>query len=609
MSASHGCNDDKAVIDTFKEALQQRIGIDRYQLWFGRGVQFSVVNLGTVQGREITDVTDKPHASGSFGSATRQRLDVCVEAAFAAERLKKNFLRELRGAAMQAIGVATDVAVTVRSQPIARIDADPSGGINSQPHLPTSDIRGERTDRQQLTGDRQPSRLNAAGSGASDELENRPGGRRRKRRAASSLSNLLNQGQATRDSKAAGRKAGDLTGASSKRPASRSDSATNVASDPTAPRTPKSPSETPAAGHGDSSTESPRGGPGGAAAMTMRDFVAGSCNQLAHTAAVMQCQLPTGTGPLYLYGPSGTGKTHLLTAIADHLRRRHRMRRVIHLTAEQFTNDFCSSVHTSGLPAFRQRYRDVDALLIDDVHFVASKKATLRELLYTVETLNASGRPLVFSANRAPSEIPGLTGELSGRLAAGLVCSMQPLDASTRETILRRYLEVRCPFPVPEDTVTQLNLSLSGDGRMISGIANLVGTLQRMYQRMPTISELRQFGGDFLRSQTPVVSLSTIERAVSDAFGLDDGKLKSGTQTRAISEPRMLAMYLSRQLTSSAFSDIANHFGGRSHSTAISANKKVAGWLEEDKSIGRGAHAMTTRQALDRIESLLRASG
>ncbi len=272
------------------------------------------------------------------------------------------------------------------------------------------------------------------------------------------------------------------------------------------------------------------------AAMTVSNFVLGASNQLAHTAMAMVCQNPGTASPLFLCGPTGTGKTHMLAAIADQLRRRHRMRRVMHLSAEQFTNDFISSVGNSGITAFRRRYREVDALLIDDVQFLGSKQATLRELLYTVETLAGAGRPLVFSGLQSPTEIPGLSRELAGRMAAGLVCPIQPLDMTTREVIFRRWIEDRCPIAVPDAMIEQINSILSGDGRVISGVVNLINTLQRMLGRVPSMDELRRFGGELLRAAKPVATLSVIEMAVCEAFHLLAGHA-AGRITDASGQP------------------------------------------------------------------------
>jgi chromosomal replication initiator protein len=340
---------------------------------------------------------------------------------------------------------------------------------------------------------------------------------------------------------------------------------------------------------------------------TVANFVAGTSNQLAYTALSMVCQDPKTASPIFFCGPTGTGKTHLMAAIAEQLRRRHRMRRVMHLSAEQFTNDFISSVGNSGITAFRRRYREVDALLIDDVQFLGAKKATLREMLYTVETLASEGRPLLFSGLQAPSEIAGLSQELAGRMASGLVCPIQPLDIDIRRQILERWIADRCPLEVPASLLDQINPMLAGDGRVVSGVANMINTLQRMFGRVPTLDEIRQFGGNLLRAATPIATLSVIETAVCDAFHLPHHTLRGRSQTRAVTGPRMLAMYLARQLTASAYSEIATHFGGKSHSTAISAENNVKQWLQNGKSIGRGQLAMSTREAVARVENLLRS--
>ena len=177
----------------------------------------------------------------------------------------------------------------------------------------------------------------------------------------------------------------------------------------------------------------------------------------------------------------------------------------------------------------------------------------------------------------------------------------------TRETLLRRALTERCKIEVPDDVVTTINSVLAGDGRVVSGMANLINTLQRMLDRMPTMDEIRQFGGDLLRAAKPVTNLTSIEQAVCEAFHLPDAALRSPSQSRSLSEPRMLAMHLSRQMTSAAYADIGAHYGGRSHSTAIAAGKNVNHWLKVGKSIGRGHAAMTVQEAIDRVESRLRS--
>ncbi len=579
-----------AVVENFKEALKQRIGAERYQMWFAHGIEFEFDSIrkqvsGSQDAEPIdahctdhdctdqTQCTDHDCTDHHRGGISRGIVKVRVRGQFALDRVRKNFLRELRGAAMQVCGSSTDIEFCLNEPPAEQ--ADLPLGDPAQSAIPETDAS---TSGVSLAQKSQSQNRNQPNKSALKTNQRRGGSRHGK---AKSITNLIAAGAgAVRPTTSKGKSASlshpkqlDFLAADEPR-----DSGGSAADDVASP--------------------SP---------MTARSFVLGTSNQLAHTAMAMVCQNPGMASPLFLCGPTGTGKTHMLAAIADQLRRCHRMRRVMHLSAEQFTNDFISSVGNSGITAFRRRYREVDALLIDDVQFLGSKQATLRELLYTVETLAGAGRPLVFSGLQSPTEIPGLSRELAGRMAAGLVCPIQPLDIATREIIFRRWIADRCPIAVPDAMIEQINSILSGDGRVISGVVNLINTLERMLGRVPTMDELRRFGGELLRASKPVATLSVIEMAVCEAFQLSHDTLRGGSQTRAVSQPRMLAMYLSRQLTSSAYTEIARHFGGKSHSTAISAEKNVKSWLEQGKLIGRGLSAMSAQEAIDRVESLLRS--
>lgn len=548
MSVPHGCNDGKDVVELFTEALEQRIGSDRFRMWFGHGVSF-----------EVSDRT----AGEDSGSVAKGQVVVRVRGQFALDRLRKNFLSELRGAAMVACGSTTNVAIELAAAPAAQC-ALPIDGIADAvaPTKATTTTKVAPTKVAPTKPMRHAASRTATGS----------------RGKMKSMSSLIADG------------AGSVRRS---RPP--------VLAQPELPLDETSPASPSGAVKASVPADAAR------TTMTVQTYVAGSCNQMAFTAMTMVSQQPGLASPLFVCGPSGSGKTHLLSAIADQFRRRHRMRRVMHLSAEQFTNDFISSVGNTGITSFRRRYREVDALLIDDVQFLGSKKATLRELLYTVETLSAAGRPLVFSGLQAPTDIQGLSQELAGRMAAGLVCPVGPLDLTVREAILRRWIDASCNVKLDDDMIAQLTAMLAGDGRVISGVVNTINLLGRMYGRAPTMDEIRRHGGDLLRSAKPVASLSVIETAVCDAFGLPTDVLRSGAQTRVVSEPRMLAMYLSRQMTSAAYTEIARHFGGKSHSTAIAAEKNVKGWIEMGKSIGRGQVAMTAQEAIERIENLLRA--
>ncbi len=564
MSTSQGCTDDMAVVESFTEALKQRIGVDRFRMWFVQGVTFAI------------------DCSSPDVDSTKRGIVVQVRSAFALDRIRKNYLRELRGAALAALGSSLDVRFVLET---------PSA---TQTTLLLEDV---------------PTSIEAVSAIVSPIAQEIGGQLMTAGEPTTSLA-IPPTPKANKDR---------VEGTSNRSRRSGARSIGNVISEPTPTRRRAKPTQVPNGSPSVASSMDPASSGGAAAGasvspkdlksgMTMPEFITGSCNQLAHAAATMVCQAPGTASPLFLFGSTGVGKTHLLYAIAEQFRRYHRMRTVMVLTAEQFTNDFITSVSATGLPAFRRRYREVDALLVDDVQFLESKRATLREMLFTVETLAAAGRPLIFTANQSPSEISGLSRELAGRMAGGLVCPMQPLDTNTRKQLLLRLINKSCPLAWPEETVNEINTMLGGDARMSSGVVNLVGMLQRMYQRMPTMSEIRQFGGEMLRSQTPTVTLAAIERAVCETFGLQQTSLRESKQTRSITEPRMLAMYLSRQLTSAAFNEISRHYNQKSHTSAILAAKKVEQWIETGKPLGRGPSAMSARQALDRIESILRAS-
>jgi chromosomal replication initiator protein len=611
MSASQGCTDDKAVIEIFKEALKQRVGQDVYQAWFSAGVSF-----------RIGDAGDSDQPSGM----TAGHVIAEIRGQFALDRLARNYSRELRGAAMQAFGRAMEVQLVLAKPPqqvalpiddLNQADAQLAARSDqSQRHRKRT--RETRLSETQSRGT-QSRGTQSRGTQARDEQSHGSQARAKQPSGGQGIASLVQRSSSRKTARRSRRRKPKSEGTSLTQPTF-----------PGMPETEKLPAE-PAKKHasktnrtvsGDSpqnasvlenassqgSESQSRDSQGTAQQrMTMETFVAGKCNQLARTAAQLVCENPQAGSPLFISGPPGVGKTHLLFAIANLLRRRHRMRRVMHLSAEKFTNDFVRCVSDGTLTTLRSMYRDVDAFIVDDVQFLSAKKATLREMLYTVESLMDRGKTLIFAATHSPSEIAGLTQELSGRLSAGLVCTMQALDSETREILLRQSIDEKCLFPWPEETIGEISQTLPGDGRRISGFVNLVSVLQRMNDRMPTTAELYEFGGDLLRSDKPFVTMSKIQRAVAQTFQMDEEMLQSKSQARTATEPRMLAMYLSRELTPAAFAEIGRHFGGRSHSAAILARRRVETWLASGKSIGRGSAALSARDALDRIESLLRS--
>ncbi|KLU01558.1 Chromosomal replication initiator protein DnaA [Rhodopirellula islandica] len=577
MSSTQGSIETQEAIERFAEALHQRIGADRYRLWFTHGVGFDL---------EVGESPDD-------GKPTVVVV-IRTSGPFAAQRMGNSFATELRAAAMIACGERSryriDVEEAEQPAPKKRTRA---AKVAAEEKASTKSSGGRRSTARQTSGRASTGR---ASTGRSS------GGRRG---SANSLANLLAQSTATGDDRSGGSRGGRGRSrgrvehdpiAASELPEGdqfddeEMDDEEVVVSTPRASKSklPPLPESQPTGGR------------------TLESFITGPCNEFAFSAAMMAVATPSVATPLFLHGPTGTGKSHLLAALANEFRTRRRMRRVVLLTAEQFTNDFVVSVGSTGLPAFRRRYRDVDALLIDDVHFLAAKTATLREALYTVETLASAGKPLVFSANLPPSDIRGLTGEVAGRMASGLVCPLAAIDQQTRFQLLQRMVATRCVLGCDNALLEEVSELIGGDARAAGGIANLIGMLQRMFRREPTIDEIRRYGGDLLRSTQVAPTLRSIEKAVCETFGLEGDGLRSKAQTRRVSEPRTLAMYLARQHTGSAFTEIAKHFNRRSHSNAISAITKVETWLSSGKPIGAGDGAMSAQDAIARVESRLR---
>lgn len=337
---------------------------------------------------------------------------------------------------------------------------------------------------------------------------------------------------------------------------------------------------------------------------TLDEFVLGPSNCVAFTAAQRVLQNLGQVSPLLVHGPTGTGKTHLLEGLAHAARGSRGVKRVVLMSSEQFTSHFLEALQGSGLPSFRRKYRDVDVLLIDDIQFFNGKRATIIELKHTVDTLLRDRRQLVFAADRPLGEISGLGPELLARISGGLVCSVEPPEEETRLRLVR-HLAQRRHFAVPEEVLQLIASRVTGDVRQLGGALN---RLQAMVEalRQPLTPELAERTlADVFRSATRIVRLPDIETAVCDVFGIDVRSLQSHRKSKTLAQPRMLAMWLARKFTRAAFSEIGEYFGRRSHSTVISAQKKVDHWLVGGGKVQLGPGDCDVRDALRRVEARL----
>ena len=332
-------------------------------------------------------------------------------------------------------------------------------------------------------------------------------------------------------------------------------------------------------------------------------FVQGPSNQLAWTTANLIVSDPGRLSPVVLHGPNGCGKSLLAASVAERLRTVKRMRRVVHMSSEQFTNDFMEGLRGGGLPMFRRKYRDVEALILDDIQFFIGKKSTIGELKHTLDNLLKAGKQVVLTTDRSLTDLQALGSDVVGRLRSGMVTPIFPLDEDTRTEILTR-LFIAAGLNISSDIVSRIASRATGDGRVLSGIAKRLMAVSSLHAQALSWDQCWNAVYDLVQSTQPVVRMADIERVICSMFGLEPDSLQSANKTRSVSQPRMLAMFLSRRYTPAAYKEIGEHFGKRRHSTVISAEKTVSGWLSEDTqlAVGRG---ITIRDAIRRVEAEL----
>jgi chromosomal replication initiator protein len=348
------------------------------------------------------------------------------------------------------------------------------------------------------------------------------------------------------------------------------------------------------------------GGPSHRRFANLESFVAGQSNRLARTSAEMAACRPGELSPLLIHGPTGVGKTHLLEGIWTAVRKSGGRTTVVYLAAEQFTTFFLDALRGSGLPSFRRKYRGVDVLIIDDLQFFCGKRATQVELLYTIDTLMREGRQLAFAADRPPAELSELGPELVTRLESGLVCRIDPPEHATRLGIVA-HLARRLGVEVPEGVRQFVAAHFSSHARELSGALCRLRATSQALGRAIDLPMAQEALGEMIRARHHVVRLPDIQRAVCDVFQLDPDSLLSDGKARSVSYPRMLAMWLARKHTRAALSEIGQFFGRRSHSTVISAQKRVERWLADGRPVELADRPWDVDEAIRRVEHCLRA--
>jgi chromosomal replication initiator protein len=321
---------------------------------------------------------------------------------------------------------------------------------------------------------------------------------------------------------------------------------------------------------------------------TYESFVVGSCNQFAHAASLAVAEAPGRTyNPLYLYGGVGLGKTHLMHACGHAIKTRNQHLKLCYISSERFMNDLINAIRYDKTQSFREKYRSVDVLLIDDVQFMAGKERTQEEFFHTFNALYDQQKQIVISSDCPPREIPTLEERLHSRFEWGLIADIEPPDLETKIAILKRKADL-IGVSIPDDVAMLIA------GRVKSNIRELEGSLIRLIAIASLRGEpiSRGLAQDAIRNiskeeESGVVTIQQIQKLVASTYKLTGEELLSKNNARHISHPRQVAMYLSKHLTKHSYPEIGRAFGGKHHTTVMHSVEKIEALVATDETLQR----------------------
>ncbi len=315
---------------------------------------------------------------------------------------------------------------------------------------------------------------------------------------------------------------------------------------------------------------------------TFEEFVSGSSNQFAYAAALAVATNPAMTyNPLFIYGGVGLGKTHLINAIGNHIFQKNSKTNICYCTSEKFMNELINSLRYAKMDEFRNKFRHMDVLLIDDVQFIAGKERTQEEFFHTFNALYESHKQIVVTSDKFPKEIPGLEERLRSRFEWGLIADIQAPDVETKQAILKMKAEQNGIY-LPADVAQFLATSVSSNIRELEGYLVRIGAYASLTAATISLSMTREVLKDILVEKNREISVEDIQKTVSSHYNIKISDLKSPKRLKAFVLPRQIAMYLARQLTTSSYPEIGERFGGKDHSTIIHAIKKIEAKMEDD---------------------------
>ena len=315
------------------------------------------------------------------------------------------------------------------------------------------------------------------------------------------------------------------------------------------------------------------------------EFVVGPSNRFAQAASMAVAESPAKAyNPLFIYGGVGLGKTHLMQAIGQHITKSSPRLKVMYISSEKFTNQLIGAIQNRTTLKFREKYRNQDVLLIDDIHFIAGKEATQEEFFHTFNTLYDAHKQIVVSSDRPPKEIRALEKRLVSRFEWGLVTDIQPPDFETRVAILKKKSE-REVISVPDEVITYIAEGIKANIRELEGALIRVVAFSSLIGRKIDMDMIKEVLKEMVVEEDREITIEYIQGVVSKYFNVNTSSMKGKKRTRGVVFPRQIAMYLSRELTDNSFPEIGSKFGGRDHTTILHAHDKIKREINNSKNI------------------------
>ncbi len=315
---------------------------------------------------------------------------------------------------------------------------------------------------------------------------------------------------------------------------------------------------------------------------TFDTFVVGGSNQFAHAASRRVAERPGEVyNPLFIYGGVGLGKTHLLNAIGNYILDHYPSKKIFYISSEQFTNEVINSIRYDRMADFRNRYRTVDVLLIDDIQFIAGKERTQEEFFHTFNTLYETNKQIVISSDRSTKEMSEMEERLRSRFEMGLIADIQPPDVETRTAIIKRKSETE-GIQLDDEVALFIASHIKTNIRELEGSLTRLGAFSSLTGEPITIEFAKKVLGDILDEKQKMITVDEIQKAVADRFHIKISELKAKKRTKTLVYPRQISMHLCRELTDLSFPEIGKHFGGKDHSTVIHACRHIQQVIESD---------------------------